>query len=34
MSLSPAGASLNPEEAENFEDVYLSDAIILCHIDP
>ena len=29
MSLGPAGASLNPEQADNFEDVYRSDAIIL-----
>ena len=29
MSLGPAGASLNPEQAENFEDVYPSDTTII-----
>ena len=28
MSLGPAGASLNPEQADNFEDVFFPDAII------
>ena len=27
MSLGPAGASLNPEQADNFEDVYPSRAL-------
>ena len=29
MSLGPAGANLNPEQAENFEDVYPSDTTII-----
>ena len=33
MSLGPAGASLNPEQADNFEDVYPSNAIISFRTD-
>ena len=28
MSLGPAGASLSPEQADNFEDVFFPDALI------
>lgn len=33
MSLGPAGASLNPEQADNFEDVPASDGLISFQTD-